>query len=219
VIFNKGAVMILPPGCNKASGLRHALHELSLSPRNVVAAGDGENDHALLDIAEYSAATANAIATLKEAADYVTRATHGEGVLEVIEAMIASDLAALPPKKPRRVLCIGKDTEGRDVVLPTANGSVLVTGERAASDDLTIALLNRLCKSGYQFCALDTRGAYADFKPAVAFGSGEHPPAVKEVLTALEKPDVQTVVSLSELDEADRPRFVEKLLAPLRALR
>ncbi len=30
VIFNKGAVMVLPPGCNKASGLRHVLAELGL---------------------------------------------------------------------------------------------------------------------------------------------------------------------------------------------
>ena len=219
VIFNKGAVMILPPGCNKASGLKHALQELGLSPRNVVAAGDGENDHAMLDMAEYSVATANAIATLKEAADYVTRETHGDGVLEVIAAMIESDLAAIAPKKPRRVLCIGKDTEGRDVMLPTARGSVLVTGERAASADLAIALLNRLCKTGYQFCALDTRDAYVEFKPAVVFGGGDHTPAVKEILTALEKPDVQTVVCLSGVADAERPAFVDKLLLPLRELR
>jgi hydroxymethylpyrimidine pyrophosphatase-like HAD family hydrolase len=72
VIFNKGAVMILPPGINKASGLARALGELGLSPRNLVAAGDAENDHALLDTAEYSVAVANAITTLKEAADRVT---------------------------------------------------------------------------------------------------------------------------------------------------
>src|SRR5262245_33232763 len=36
VIFNKGAVMVLPTGINKASGLTAALHELKLSPRNTV---------------------------------------------------------------------------------------------------------------------------------------------------------------------------------------
>jgi hydroxymethylpyrimidine pyrophosphatase-like HAD family hydrolase len=219
VIFNKGAVMILPPGCNKASGLRHALQELGLSPRNVVAAGDGENDHALLDMAEYSAATANAIDTLKKAADYVTRETHGDGVLEVVAAMIESDLASLPPKKPRRVLCLGKDNDGNDVTLPKARGSILVTGEPAITADLATALLNRLCKAGYQFCAIDTRGAYAQFKPAVVFGSGEHAPAVPEILTALEKPDVQTVVCLSGVADVERPALVQQLLVPLRELR
>ncbi|HET9580853.1 MAG TPA: HAD family hydrolase [Usitatibacter sp.] len=219
VIFNKGAVMILPPGVNKASGLKYALAELGLSPRNVVAAGDGENDHALLEMAEYSAATANAIDTLKAAADYVTRETHGDGVLEVVAGLIESDLAGMPPKRPRRVLCIGKDTEGRDVLLPTAHGSVLITGEPAATADLTTALLNRLCRTGYQFCALDTRAAYVDFKPAVVFGSSSNAPAVAEVLTALGKPDVQTVVCLAAVGAAERPRFVEKLLLPLRELR
>ena len=101
VIFNKGAVMILPAGVNKASGLAAALEELSLSPDQVVAAGDGENDHAMLEAAAYSVATANAIPALREKADRVTRATHGEGVLEVIQELIASDLATAPPPRTR----------------------------------------------------------------------------------------------------------------------
>ncbi|HEX2758928.1 MAG TPA: HAD hydrolase family protein, partial [Rhizomicrobium sp.] len=48
IIFNKGAVMVLPPGINKASGLVTALEELELSAINVVGVGDAENDHAFL---------------------------------------------------------------------------------------------------------------------------------------------------------------------------
>ena len=48
VIFNKGAVMVLPAGVNKATGLAAALAELGLSPHNVVGVGDAENDHAFL---------------------------------------------------------------------------------------------------------------------------------------------------------------------------
>jgi HAD superfamily hydrolase (TIGR01484 family) len=58
VIFNKGAVMILPSGTNKASGLGAALEELGLSPHNVVGVGDAENDHAFLRMCERSAAVA-----------------------------------------------------------------------------------------------------------------------------------------------------------------
>jgi hydroxymethylpyrimidine pyrophosphatase-like HAD family hydrolase len=46
LIFNKGAVMVLPSGVNKATGLERALGELGLSPRNAVGVGDAENDHA-----------------------------------------------------------------------------------------------------------------------------------------------------------------------------
>src|SRR5690606_33532195 len=56
VIFNKGAVMVLPSGINKATGLAAALKELCLSPHNVVAVGDAENDHALLAACEAGAA-------------------------------------------------------------------------------------------------------------------------------------------------------------------
>src|SRR5262249_11952320 len=39
VIFNKGAVMVLPSGVNKATGLAVALKELNLSPHNTAGIG------------------------------------------------------------------------------------------------------------------------------------------------------------------------------------
>jgi hypothetical protein len=219
VIFNKGAVMVLPPGMNKASGLKVALGELGLSPRNTVACGDGENDHALLELSEYAVATANAVQPLKDAADWVTRETHGDGVLEVVADLIETDLARLAPKRRRRALCIGKDRDGRDVVFPSRRASVLVTGENGGTNALGKVLLERLCRTGYQFCVLDTEGAYLDFKPAVAFGTLTNPPSVQEVLTAMEKPDVQAVVCLAAVPREERHEFVERLLIPLRELR
>jgi hydroxymethylpyrimidine pyrophosphatase-like HAD family hydrolase len=219
VIFNKGAVMVLPPGCNKASGLKSALAEMGLSPRNVVASGDGENDHALFELSEYSAAVANAVPKLKEAADHVTAEHHGDGVLEIVAGLIGNDLAQMPPRKPRRTLCLGKDETGADVVLPRRRASILATGAPQDTREFCAAVLERLCKRGYQVCVLDTRGDFLDFKPAVVFGTLENPPAVDEVLTALDKPDVQTVVCLASVPENDRPGFVERLLVPLRKLR
>ena len=219
VIFNKGAVMVLPPGCNKASGLKAALAELELSPRNVVAGGDGENDHALLEMAEYSVATANAIQTLKDAADYVTQATHGDGILEVIRGLLDSDLASMPPRRRRRALCLGVDAQGAPVTLPSRRASLLVAGEPRDTASVALTLLERLCKAGYQFCVLDTRGDYLDFHPAVAFGTLAHPPSPEEILTALEKPDVQVVACLAAVPTEDRPDFVSRLLGSLRSLR
>jgi HAD superfamily hydrolase (TIGR01484 family) len=92
VIFNKGAVMVLPSGINKATGLAAALRELGLSPRNVVGIGDAENDHAFLSLCERAVAVANALPALKERADFVTRADHGAGVAELIDELIANDL-------------------------------------------------------------------------------------------------------------------------------
>jgi hydroxymethylpyrimidine pyrophosphatase-like HAD family hydrolase len=219
VIFNKGAVMVLPPGCNKASGLRFALAELGLSPRNVVASGDGENDHALFELSEYSAAVANAVPKLKDAADHVTLHHHGDGVLEIVAGLIENDLGEMPPRKPRRTLFLGKDEAGNDVVLPRRRASILATGEPEDTREFCMAVLERLCKKGYQVCVLDTRGDFLDFKPAVVFGTSDNPPSVDEVLTALEKPDVQTVVCLSAVPDEERRAFVDRLLVPLRKLR
>jgi hydroxymethylpyrimidine pyrophosphatase-like HAD family hydrolase len=219
LIFNKGAVMVLPPSVNKASGLKVALAELGLSPRNVVACGDGENDHALLDLAEYSVATANAVSNLKAAADWVTTETHGEGVLEVVADLIETDLANLVPRRRRRALCIGKDAQGGDVVFPSRRASVLITGEGRGTSRIGAALLERLCKAGYQFCVLDTRGDYIHLPSAVTFGTLTNPPEVEEVLTAMEQPDVQAVVCLAAVPEDERHEFVGRLLVPLREVR
>ena len=69
---------------------------------------------------------------------------------------------------------------------------------------MALALLERLCKSGYQFCVLDTRGDYLDFHAAVVFGTLDNPPAPEEVLTALEKPDVSAVVCLAAVPTEER---------------
>ncbi|MEP6670846.1 MAG: HAD family hydrolase [Chthoniobacter sp.] len=89
VIFNKGSVMILPSGVNKATGLRAAAERLSLTPAQVVGVGDAENDHAFLQICGYSVAVANALPSVRDEVDYVTKLDHGDGVTELIMRMLA----------------------------------------------------------------------------------------------------------------------------------
>ncbi len=90
VIFNKGAVMILPSGVNKATGLRAAVERLGLDVNQVAGIGDAENDHAFLDVCGLSAAVANALPSIKERADFVTVGDHGLGVEELIGRMLAA---------------------------------------------------------------------------------------------------------------------------------
>jgi hydroxymethylpyrimidine pyrophosphatase-like HAD family hydrolase len=88
IIFNKGAVMVLPPSVNKASGLETALQLFKISPAQTVAVGDAENDHAMLDLCRFPVAVANALPALKERAKYITTAERGEGVAELIEMLL-----------------------------------------------------------------------------------------------------------------------------------
>jgi HAD superfamily hydrolase (TIGR01484 family) len=91
VILNKGSVMVLPASVDKASGLRAALDELALLPRDVVAIGDAENDQAFLAICGCGVAVANALDALKAGAGHVTRGEAGAGVREIIDSLIAED--------------------------------------------------------------------------------------------------------------------------------
>jgi HAD superfamily hydrolase (TIGR01484 family) len=95
VIFNKGAVMILPSGINKATGLRAALAELGLAEDRTVGVGDAENDHSFLRSCALGIAVANAIPALKAEADAVTTRPRGQGVIEVIEKLLTEDLAGI----------------------------------------------------------------------------------------------------------------------------
>ncbi|MBY0525906.1 MAG: Cof-type HAD-IIB family hydrolase [Gemmataceae bacterium] len=93
VIFNKGAVMVLPAGINKVTGLAAALRELSLSAESVVGVGDAENDYPFLASCGFSVAVANALPSVKAGVDLVTPLDHGAGVCQLIEELIADDLA------------------------------------------------------------------------------------------------------------------------------
>ncbi len=97
VIPNKRALMILPPGVDKASGLREALGELGLQPRDAVGVGDAENDEPLLGACGLAVAVANAQDGLKGRADLVTRGERGEGVVELIGRMLDGTLP--PPER------------------------------------------------------------------------------------------------------------------------
>ena len=92
VIPNKRALMILPPGVDKASGLAAALAELGLSTGDAVGVGDAENDLAMLEACGVSAAVANALPEVKERVDLVTRAERGAGVSELIRWILDQTL-------------------------------------------------------------------------------------------------------------------------------
>jgi hypothetical protein len=91
VIRNKDALMILPRSVDKATGLSAALAELGLSPAETVAVGDAENDLALLAACGRAVAVSNALPALKAAADWVTRGEAGQGVVELIDRLLASE--------------------------------------------------------------------------------------------------------------------------------
>ncbi len=220
VIFNKGAVMVLPPGVNKATGLVAALKELGLSPHNVVGVGDAENDHAFLSVCECSVAVGNALPMVKERADFSTVADRGAGVVELIEKLVADDLQELEPRLARHEILLGTRDDGQEVHLKPYGIGVLIAGT-SGSGKSTIAtgILERLVERGYQFCLIDPEGDYENLESAIIIGGSDQPPSVGEVLQLLERPEENVVVNLLGLSIEDRPSFFEGLLPRLQELR
>jgi HAD superfamily hydrolase (TIGR01484 family) len=219
VIFNKGAVMILPSGVNKATGLEVALTELGLSPHNVVGVGDAENDHAFLALCECSVAVANALNTVKEHVDWVTKEGHGQGTTELSQALVGTDLSFLEDRLQHKVM-LGKRDDDSDVWIKPYGKNVLVVGSSGSGKStLAMGFFERLEEQAYQFVIVDPEGDYSTFPAGVVLGDDKRPPSVDEVLDILAKPDQNAVVNLIGLELTERPKFFAALLPRIRELR
>lgn len=220
VIFNKGAVMVLPQGLNKAAGLHAALERMGLSPHNVVGVGDAENDHAFLNLCECSVAVANALEMVKETADIVTTADRGDGVIELIDRMIATDLEEVAPELAGRKVLLGRRKDESPVDLDPYGTNLLIAGSSGAGKStITVGLLERFAGAGYQFCLIDPEGDYMAMAGAVRLGDQEHKPSYEEIHQVLSNPDQSVVVNLLGLRLQDRPAFFQGLLTRLMELR
>jgi hypothetical protein len=110
-VFNRSAVIVLPAEINKAGGTKHVLRKLGLSPHEIVAVEDSENDHSLLQFAECPVAVANALDAIKAVAALITRSPAGEGVIELIDDLIATDLQQIDDRLAHRHIALGKQME------------------------------------------------------------------------------------------------------------
>lgn len=220
ITFNKGAVMVLPAGVNKASGLAVALDELDLAPLNAVAVGDAENKMAFLDIAGCAVAVANATEALKERVAWVTEGIRGEGVQELIARLLATDLADLDPGSPRQTVALADTEAGEAIRFAPHRETLLLTGRSGGGKStLTQGLTERLHAAGFQFCLIDPEGDYEGLEHAVTAGASNQPPPTQRISELLQKTETSVAVNLLGVQLADRPAFFTALLPELMQLR
>jgi len=218
IIFNKGAVMILPAGINKAVGLKAGLKRLDLAEPNVVAVGDAENDHAFLLSCGCSAAVANALPTVKDECDIQLASHHGGGVQELVELIVRDDARVLAPR--RHGILVGHDREGREVYLEPHRGTVLIAGSSGiGKSTIATALTERMVEKALEFCVFDPEGDYAELDGAVSVGDPKSAPILDETLNLLRKLSANVVVNTQALRVPERPTFFAKILPQVLSLR
>jgi len=85
-----GSVELTAPGVHKGSGLARLCERLGVEPRDVVAFGDGLNDHEMLTWAGHGVAMGNAGDATKAVAAEVTASNDDDGVASVVERLVGT---------------------------------------------------------------------------------------------------------------------------------
>jgi len=220
VVFNREAVMVLPAGINKASGMKVALRNLGMSTHEVVAIGDAENDHSFMHLAECPVAVANAVDSIKAMAALVTAGAQGNGVVELIDELVANDLAAVDARLTRRHIALGTRSDGTTVWLPPYGNNLLIAGPSGSGKStLATALLERFAEHLYQVCVIDPEGDYASLQMLVTIGDAQSAPGISEIMAVLRDPYVHANANLLGVPLADRPAYFADLLPHLQAMR
>jgi hydroxymethylpyrimidine pyrophosphatase-like HAD family hydrolase len=227
VVQNKGALMILPAGTAKGAGLERLMQLCGYSPRNLVAFGDAENDLSLLELSEFGVAVADAVPTLKAAADLVMTQPGPAGVLEALDMYWLKGHAPNAPMHGERRIPLGEDEAGVPVSLPggaLASGNLGVFGDSFSGKSwVTGLLIEGMHHAGYQILVIDPEGDFRGLRDLPNFvaivGDQQTLPEPASVVGLLETGTVSAVLDLSMYPVSKRVAYMAKLLRALRHLK
>lgn len=222
LVFNRGRLMALPSGVNKASGLREALRTLRLSVHNAMAIGDAENDHDMLEACELGVAVEWGSQALKARADHVLPGTGPESVAAFIRQAAANRRLA-PQHVGRRRLVLGEGARGETVALAVRSRNLLIAGDPKSGKSWVAGLLcEQLIHHRYSVCVIDPEGDYSGLETlagVVRVGGTAEGPTSHDLRAALRYPDVNVVIDLSQMPHVEKWSYVRSLLAGVNAIR
>ncbi len=225
--YNKGALMVVPPGTSKGTGLERLLALCGFSARNLAAFGDAENDLSMLTLAEVAVAVQDAVPAVCEVADVVADKPGPAGVLEVLERYpLAGRYLDVPLRRDRPIL-LGQDDAGRDVTIPAsrlAGRNLGVFGDSGTGKSWMVGLLAEgLHHEGYQVLLIDPEGDFRGLQVLPRFlaleGDAASLPSPPAVVSLLDAAGVSVVLDLSRYPVSQRNAYIAELVRVLRPLR
>jgi len=215
---NRDALMVLPAGVSKGSGVLEALRELGLSYHNVVAVGDAENDLSLLDRCELRVAVANAVPSLRNHADVVLQAQDGRGVIELLNGPVFEENGAPVPTRWR--IALGTSSAGDVVTLPASRVNVLVVGGSGVGKSYMAGLMaERLLELDYSLCIVDPEGDHAPLgrlRGVATVGGQGQLPAPSATRALLRDRLASLVIDLTLASSADHGAYLSGVFQELR---
>ena len=219
--YNREALMILPAGISKGTGLFEALGELAISHHSAVGIGDAENDHSLLEFCELGVAVSNAVPSLQARADVVLREPDGAGVAAFLQGPILRGELRVRPRRWR--IAVGSDPSGEPVLLPASQTNMLVIGGSGTGKSFLAGLLvERLAAKGYSVCVLDPEGDHVtlgELRGVMAVGGAEGMPSADRLATLLLHRFGSVVVDMSRLSGEEKRHYGQTYLIALQHLR
>jgi hydroxymethylpyrimidine pyrophosphatase-like HAD family hydrolase len=219
LVYNRAALMLLPAGVSKGSGVQNALRSFGVSFHDVLAFGDAENDLPLFEVSGWRACPADAMPVVKERADWVFPGENGAAVAAAVEGSVLQGL--LPVQfSARHRIPIGWAAETSEPVAIAARGvNVLVHGDPLSGKSwLAGALVERLVAARYSVCVIDPEGDYQVLSrlAAVTWAAIRSEQDLARLFTRLERNlGASVVADLSALPHA---RKVDVIEAGLRAI-
>ncbi len=216
LIRNRGALMVVPAGVTKASGLAAGLRELGLSAHSAIAIGDAENDLAMLESCELGVAVANSVPVVRQRADVVLDGADGRGVTTFLEGAIVQGKQVIHPDRWR--IRLGLFDDGKPATLPSSQINLLVTGASQSGKSYLAGLITeQLIRLGYSVLVIDPEGDHVqlgELPDVLVVGSGNELPIPERVADLLGVGLGTVVADLSSLSREEANRYLRDV-APL----
>jgi hydroxymethylpyrimidine pyrophosphatase-like HAD family hydrolase len=217
LIFNRGAMMLLPSSVNKATGVQRALEELGRSECNMVVFGDAENDLPMFAIAGVAVAPRGSVATVAAKADVRLSQPGGTGLAEYIFKLV--EQGGMVPTPERHGVILGYGDDGSPAVLPASGTNLMITGDpRSGKSWLAGLVAEQFLDRGFRVCMIDPEGGnvgLAERPRVLGLGTDLPLPEPSMVPRLLRNEAISIVLDIAGLSQPAQMRYVAALLPEL----